>query len=294
MQQGVWQNDREYLEQCYVGFLRVHYPDLDEFKAFVTNRFEEAGHVVKDEMRDWPRDIRICVVRHLSFRDAMALFQTCQHWRAVTHSRSYNDFWKHVYLRDYLAHPITHALPKSDFTVFKLVRDAESNKKKRLKVNVRVLWFDAYHYIHSRKTQKKFRFNAFHTFLEAKHGVQFKKQRALIPIIKAGVYDSLERFKFYTTRRGFQMPIDFFPQGLVERINVGNDTFMSSYTFKYKMHDAIADHPHHFFHRDVHLTGTGIWLSRFQFTNISYTFQGQPLQNLFLPGPLKDLLEKTS
>lgn len=288
----VWEEDREYLEKCYTNFLRNRYPRLDEFRKFVHESFSEEDYVIRDETQHWPRDIRVCVMNNLGFKDIIRLASTSKKWRQITTSRSYDEYWKKRYRQDFFSYPPSYILPASDFVVTKMVN--VSKKRKKVNQIISVLWFDAYQFVTLKTSRKGFPFNMFHTFLEGKNGVHFKKHRALIPEITTSQYTCLSRYRNARDRCYYNVPLEFYPKELLELVASsicdGQEEIYQSHLTRY-IRERIRLYPREVFISTVEIVAEG-WQNRSRVANIAM-FYGQPVRSLFRDGPILELLKKT-
>jgi hypothetical protein len=172
---------REDLEDAYIDYLRREYPTFEKFQAYATERFQRDTYVIRDETLDWPRDIRACVMSHLSLPEIARLAKTSTQWRVVLTSPSYNIFWQARYLRDFPTKAPTGngtAIPFNSDMVPPQSRVPKRPKKFKIEKELlkRVLWSDLYLYCWSR-TQHFFPLGkrSLKTFLEAKYGLRVPK-----------------------------------------------------------------------------------------------------------------------
>lgn len=152
--------EREYLEKVYIDYLRSQYPTLDKFRSFANERFNEVQYRVVDRTKEWPRDIRVCLVNQLSLSDTVRLARTCKHWANVITSTSYDALWLGKYLKDFRAYVPSGPIPKEitiPTTVLVKQTVTKGNKKQTVDVKknakkvVKILWFDVYQYTATRK-----------------------------------------------------------------------------------------------------------------------------------------------
>ena len=98
--------------------------------------------------KQWPKDIRNCLIDHMSISDILKLARTAKHWKGVICSPTYNDYWKGRYFRDHFNHPFNGQVPKfvkvKEQT--KTVSEPQAKKPKASLLDFPVLWFDIYQY----------------------------------------------------------------------------------------------------------------------------------------------------
>lgn len=146
--------EREYLEQVYIDYLRREYPTIEKFREYATNRFKQDDYSIKDRTDEWPRDVRVCILSNMAFPDIIRLCKTNKKWQTVICSSSYNAFWQSLYFRDFYQYvPVgTVPIPFAENILRSASKKQRVSKKRQAALSTlkTVLWFDLYLYSWSR------------------------------------------------------------------------------------------------------------------------------------------------
>ena len=268
--------EREYLERVYIDYLRKEYPSLEKFREYAGACFEQDQYCVEDRTLAWPRDIRTCLMSHMSFPDIIRLSRTDKRWRAIVVSASYNPYWRSRYRLDFNNYPLigdgeipfVEAVPISN-PPEKKRKTAPANAQASLPKLKTVLWFEIFQYTWSRQIGRKFplKRRSLRTFLEA-------KKRCCIPLPFPDIdFTGLFRLR----ERAF--PREFFPEAILAMTNC---TKISVFQIVQYICTEVRNNPQKFFVDDV-TVAINQWGMSSDITVHNPQVVGTPVYNIFRP-----------
>lgn len=198
--------ERQYLEKVFIDFLRREHPTLDLFRKYANDCFAEQNYQVTDRTKDWPRDIRVCLMDNMTLKEIVRLARTSKHWSTIILSPSYDPYWRNRYLKEFFLIPPSAAIPseitvpetttqKRPATVSKTLLTATAKRTKKI---VKIGWFDIYQYVYSRRTKTNGSLGrrTLRTFLEHKKSIHIYDDSFPDMGIKLRGRDIQHKYKF--------------------------------------------------------------------------------------------------